>query len=135
MLEMLVVVTLTGVLAGIAYPSFVTHLLRARRADALLAVTAAQMAQERWRSNHAAYGSAGDLGIAALSANRHYSIEVLAPSPFGYSISAVANGSQRRDAGCSHLQLIVRGADAALASGSGPSLANAEGPNRLCWGR
>ena len=57
LIEMLLAISVAGLLSGIAYPSFQGVLHQVRRADAYVALLQAQAAQERWRANHREYGA------------------------------------------------------------------------------
>jgi len=59
LIETLVTVGIAAVVSGFAYPSLEGQVLRARRADALVALVAllhAQLAQEQFRASNASYG-------------------------------------------------------------------------------
>ena len=132
-LELLVAVSISAVLSGVAYPSFKDQIAKAHRADAYAALTNAQMAQERWRANQTAYGSLGDLGIAAVSSAGHYTLQIAANTATGYEILATARGAQAQDTQCRNLRLTVAGANFDYASGPDASTANAAPINRRCW--
>ncbi len=132
-IELLVAMSIAAVLSSVAYPSFRDQIARAHRADAIAALTNAQMAQERWRANRASYGSLGEIGVAAVSSAGHYTLQVAANSATGYEILATARGAQDRDAQCRNLRLAMAGANFEYASGPDPSVANAAALNRRCW--
>jgi type IV pilus assembly protein PilE len=134
LIEVLVVVAIAAVLAGIAYPSFHAQLLKARRIDALAALMQAQLAQERWRAHSAHYGSQAQIGMPATSSAGHYALQVTVHTSDSYALSATATGGQGRDAACRHLQLRASGADLVYASGPDATAANAAAANRQCWG-
>jgi type IV pilus assembly protein PilE len=133
LVETLVALGIAGVLASIAYPSFAGHVQRARRTDALVALMALQMAQERLYSNSMSYGSLAQAGIAAVSPSGHYRLEVVSNGSAGYEATATATGAQAGDANCRVLKLTVQGANAQQASGPDGSTANASATNRRCW--
>jgi type IV pilus assembly protein PilE len=133
LIELMCVLAVAAILAGIAYPSCQQALHRVRRADALTALMQLQSAQERYRANHVAYGDLPSLRAAATSPAGHYQLAVAAHDETGYELHARAAGSQRTDADCRHLRLRVAGANVAYASGSDDRFANAEAANRRCW--
>lgn len=134
LLELLLVVAIVAILASVAYPLFTAQIGKARRADALVALMAAQMAQERWRANQASYGSSlADIGAADVSDAGHYTLRITASSATGYEILATARGVQRQDAACRNLRLQVVGANFVYASGTDASVANSAAINRSCW--
>lgn len=134
LIETLAAVSIAGVLASIAYPSFEAPIQKARRTDALVALMQLQMAEERWHSNHRRYATLDELGAAATSANRHYTLQVVSSDEDGFALQAVATGSQARDQACRYLTLSVAGANVVQASGPTTQAANPADANRRCWG-
>ncbi len=132
-LELLLATAITAILASVAYPTFADQLARARRVDAVIALSAAQQAEERWRANRTTYGSLADIGISATSSAGHYVLQVVGASATGYQILASAQGAQSRDATCRHLRVGVVGANLDYASGPDATVANAGPANRRCW--
>jgi type IV pilus assembly protein PilE len=132
-IELLVALSITGVLSGIAYPSFSAQIDKSRRADAFAAVTATQMAEEQWRANQPSYGSLAQIGAAALSPGGRYGVQVGGPGAHAYAIVVTAQGLQARDADCRVLRLDVSGGNETRRSGPDASVANAPALNRRCW--
>jgi type IV pilus assembly protein PilE len=117
---------MAGVLAALVMPSWLGSLAKARRADAVGALTRVQLAQEQYRSHHGLY--AGELGAlrgasAPRSAEGFYEISLLEVGPEGYRATARArsDGPQARDAECRELQIVVNGSMTEYA------------PSRRCW--
>ena len=133
LIELMAVIALTGVLTGLALPSFEAQLQRARRSDALVSMLQLQGAQERWRSNGARYGSLLDIGAASVSQGGHYTLQVVSADEDGYEMRATANGLQARDAGCRNLALRMVGANPIYASGPDAAVANSASLNARCW--
>lgn len=114
LIELMITVAVIGILAAIAYPSYQDSLRKSRRSDAINALGAAQLAQEKWRANKTTYGALADIGISATSSERYYAISVAgsvntttcagsgSPSGSAYAIlaTAVAGTSQANDTGC-----------------------------------
>lgn len=132
-LELLIVLAVVGILSSIAYPTFAAQLARARRSDALVALMAAQMAEERWRANRPSYANLADIGVAGVSSAGHYTLQVTGVSASGYQILASARGSQRRDGACRNLRLGAAGANLVYASGPDENVGNPAALNRQCW--
>ena len=84
--EMLIAMAIAAILLAVALPAYQDSVRRGRRADAVAALSAAQLSQERFRANVASYaGSLSDLqGVSATSPDGHYSIAVTAAA-HGYS--------------------------------------------------
>ena len=133
LIEMLAVLSMTGVLTSVALPTFEGQLQRARRSDVLVTMMQVQAAQERWRSNGARYGSLADIGAPALSAAGHYLLQVRSADEDGYDVLAVATGTQARDANCRNMAVRVTGANLAYASGPDATVSNPAGLNGKCW--
>ena len=135
LIETMVTVGIAGVLSSIAYPSLEGQVMRARRSDALVALMQAQLAQERFRANHASYGSLVDAGVRPTSPAGHYQVEVVASDATGFDLLASAVARQARDAKCRHLRLTLVDATLVYASGADATTANDAAANRACWSR
>ncbi|CAN5670361.1 N/A [soil metagenome] len=133
MIETMAALAVTAILSGIALPSFQAQVHKARRADVLVSMMQVQMAQERWRSNNASYGTLADIGAARASGGGHYTIRLASSTSQGYEVTATAVGAQAGDAACRHMKLVATGANVSYASGPDASMANAAGANRVCW--
>jgi type IV pilus assembly protein PilE len=135
LIETMITVAVAGVLSSIAYPNLEGHVLRARRTDALVALMQAQLAEERYRTNNASYGSLAEAGLRSTSPAGHYTLQVASNGADGYALLASANGGQARDASCRHLRLTLADASLTYASGADATTANAADVNRKCWNR
>ncbi|MGK2898289.1 MAG: type IV pilin protein [Burkholderiaceae bacterium] len=133
LIELMVTVSIAGVLSSVALPSFEGQLQKARRTDVLLATVQAQAAQERYRSNATSYGSLAEIGVPARSAAGHYTLQVTAHGADGYELLATATGPQARDAACRHMKLTATGLNLVHASGPDAAVANPADVNRRCW--
>lgn len=134
LIELLVVMAISALLAILALPNFEAQLQRARRTDLLVMAVQVQAAQERYRSHAPTYGSLAEIGIAEISSSGHYRLQIPAHDARGFELLALAVGPQARDRTCRYMQL--RWGDLTLmhASGPDPSLANPEPANKRCWG-
>jgi len=148
LIELMIVVAVVGLLAAVAYPSFVDSIRKSRRSDAVASLNALQLAQERWRSNQPAYadndqlslGVAADppgLGITSATANGYYNLAIDASSPTGYTATASPpeGGSQTADGNCARLRVRVAGGN--IFYGSAPATGDSfnEGSSNRCWAR
>ncbi len=59
LVELLVVVLIVGILAGVAVPVYTQYMLRARRADAKTVLEQVRAAQEMWRAEKGCYARDG----------------------------------------------------------------------------
>ena len=133
LIELMMVVAVLGVLSGIAYPSFMGQVQKVRRADAMLSMLQVQVAQERWRANNLGYGTLAEIGVGAISAAGHYTLQIADQSAQGYEVLASALGSQAHDTNCRKLRLRVEGGNLIQASGTDATTNNAQQQNRQCW--
>ena len=133
LIELMVTVSIAGILSSIALPSFERQLQKARRTDVLLATMQVQAAQERFRSNAASYGSLAEIGMPASSTAGHYTLQIGAYSTDGYEVRAAATGAQTRDVACRHMRLTATGMNLTYASGPDASVGNPAAANRKCW--
>jgi type IV pilus assembly protein PilE len=134
LLEILTVLGIASVLSSLAWPSFQSSLQKARRADALVAMTQLQIAQERRYANRRSYGTLAELRLPERSSAGHYRLEVLSADEAGYTFVARATGAQAGDAECRQLMLTIAGGVTTRASGPDDQVANDPAANRRCWG-
>jgi type IV pilus assembly protein PilE len=133
LIELMITVSIAGVLSTIALPSFEGVLHKARRSDALIAAAQVQLAQEAYRGNAASYGTLAEIRLPARSTAGHYTLQLATPSAVGYELMLTATGGQQRDAACRHMKLTSTGMNASYASGPDTAVANAAAANRRCW--
>lgn len=133
LIEMLCAVSVAGFLSSVAYPAFKSVLHKTRRSDALVAMMQVQVAQERYRASSVGYGSLAEIGAAAQSPSRYYTIAIEAASESGYELRATASGNQAGDTPCHVLTLRVDGANLTQSSSSGAGVDNPTEENRKCW--
>jgi type IV pilus assembly protein PilE len=106
LMELMIAVVIVGILAAMAYPSMISFIQRGRRADAIAVLTSVVQAQERFRSNGAAYASTFDtLGLStSVSDSKYYDFSLVSISEpafvTGYQVTATpkTGSSQAGDA-------------------------------------
>lgn len=111
----MIVVAIVGILAAVAYPSYMSQVRKSRRSDAIQSLAAIQQAQERYRSNNPTYAAnLTTLTINSASSGGYYTLAVpksgaSAPTCSTYTASAVAvsGKSQASDTGCSTMSITV----------------------------
>lgn len=141
MVEVLIVLTIVGVLAGMAWPSFVEQVRKGRRGEAVLELHRASLALERWRATRATFtanvGSPDGLALADVGAASSYVVasgryRITVEVPDGmeathYRIVATATGDMAGDAACQSMGLSV-------SHGVVLTTATPSGHARRCWG-
>src|SRR5206468_2770836 len=99
LIELLIAALIVGIIAGIAFPSFMDSLRKSRRADGIEALRSLQLAQERWRANNSTYGTLANLTISSMTQDGWYTLAISNPTATGYTATATAgsNSSQSSD--------------------------------------
>ncbi|WP_284617119.1 type IV pilin protein [Aquabacterium humicola] len=125
LVETLVAVAVTGVLASVALPSYRGAQLRGQRVDATSSLQELQREQETYRERHGGYADKLEQlpGFAAgRSLQGRYRL-VLQGSADGlaYTATAIADGAQAADTDCSEVTLRIDGA------------LSFQGPDARCW--
>jgi type IV pilus assembly protein PilE len=133
LIEILVTLSMAGVLSSVALPTFQGHLQKARRADVLVSMMQVQLAQSRWRANGSNYGTLAQIGVSSVSMGGHYSLTLGSEADDRYEVLASATGAQAGDRACRHMQLRVVGANVVQASGPDATVTNPAAVNRKCW--
>jgi type IV pilus assembly protein PilE len=113
LVEVSVVSAIVGLLAVAGWPSLSDYLTRARRADAVAALTKVQIAQEAFHAHHGLYaGQLSSLVGAAASASPQglYAIVLRSDGPARYEALATAraDGPMGGDVACAVMQLRVQ---------------------------
>ena len=104
LIELMIVVTVIGILAAIAYPSYQDYIRRARSIEAQSVMMDIQLMQEKYRINHVSYGGLADLGTFPSD---YYTFAISGNTVSAYTITATAKSgtSQASDSGCTSLTL------------------------------
>lgn len=105
----MIVVAVVGILAAIAYPSYQESVRKAKRSDAKEALLKIQLAEEKYRVNHATYtNNLATLGLPSTSAEGYYNLAITGADAAGFTATAtLATGS---DPACAIMTLTVGGA-------------------------
>ena len=140
LIELLIVLVIVGILAGVAWPSFREAVQRSRRADAMSALTEIMQAQERWRSNRPEYRASLTLpdtepAWRAVSRDGHYAISLTDVTASTYTAVAtvVSTSPQASDTRCQVMRVVVTGGNINYTSGASSDATNAQ-PDP-CWMR
>ena len=131
LVELLTVVVVIAILAGIAIPSYRAYLLRANRSDAKASLLQLQAAQEKFYLSNSAYTDnvKGDppagLGMTDVTQHGYYQLKVVSDGQ-SYTATAapIAGAGQGDDKACGSFSLTDTGVRTVSASA-----ANTE----ICW--
>ncbi|SCK18864.1 type IV pilin protein [Vogesella sp. LIG4] len=107
LIELVVVMVVAAILATIAIPAYSQYIQKSRRIDAKNALTAVQLAQEKYRGNNTAYSSSqASLGLTSSSPQGYYTISITTATSSTYAALAVINASsaQAKDS-CNNLTI------------------------------
>lgn len=133
--ELMVAVLIAALLAAVAYPSYRDQVRKGRRSDAIAALGALQLAQERYRNTSVRYAdSVALLGMAAASEGGHYALSIQNASATSYTVlaTAKASSSQAEDTNCVRMAIAFSAGLTQYQAG-GASGELAADTTRRCW--
>ena len=102
LIELMVVIIITGVLATLIFPSFEKQILVSRRGDGITHLLRLKIQQEAFRIENISYAKTEQLN---LTASKYYTFAVTNVSATTYTITAKAIGSQMSDKACLTIQI------------------------------
>jgi type IV pilus assembly protein PilE len=112
LIELIIVVVIIGILAAIAFPSYMKSVRKGNRTDAYTVMTRVAGNLERFFAVNSTYGATlAELGLPiilgkAYSDNQHYVVTVVAgatgdlATSYKITATAVAGDTQANDTGC-----------------------------------
>lgn len=100
LLELMIVIAILAILAGIAYPSYQRYVLEANRTDIEGELLKLQLSQESYRVKNNSFATLAQLGGLT---SKHYTVTVSNVGVSTYTLQAVATGSQQADTNCTTL--------------------------------
>jgi len=131
LLELMIAVAIVGIIASIAYPSYMDYVTKARRADAQAALASFAGAMERFFTVNSTYVGTASGAVPAPpkssvfpseapldGGDKYYDLRIAAVSSSGFSITAVPKtGSAQAGDACGTLTLDHTGARGKTGSG------------------
>ncbi len=140
-IELIIVLAIVGILAGLSVPAYRAHVLRANRGEARAALLGLATAEEKFYLQCNEYTSAlnaaaatacspGSLRFPAASERGYYTLAVTSADASGWTATAtaVATLPQYSDTRCRKFQLNSTGAKTARNSGNSAN-------DSECWNR
>lgn len=102
LIEVMIAVLLIGILCAIAYPSYLSYILKSHRSDALATLTQDQIILERCYAQNFSYNQAcASLpAFPQVSAQGFYSINISNLGATSYTLTATPIGNQTKDTTC-----------------------------------
>ena len=137
LMELMVVVAIIGIIAAVAYPSYIKSAYKGRRAEGKAALNLAAQTLERCYANYGLYNSGNCAEVATLTSGtlsqpeKYYTISFKTPSTditgtsYLVTATAVSTGPQAKDTGCTTFTMNSTGQQ-----GSGSSTTTDAGS---CW--
>ena len=110
LIELMIAVAIIGILASIAYPTYLNYITEARRAEAKAIMLDIQISQERYRSYQSTYAAnlsaLSSEGLSAKSSNDYYTFSTVSSATLGYTVLGTPkNGQEVDDSACNPLYL------------------------------
>lgn len=102
LIELMMVLLLLSILTILAYPSYVQHITKTRRMDAIVALSNIQIELEQCYAQNTSYQkNCPNIPSSSLrSPQGFYRITIATNSPHTYTLTAIPQGTQRNDHLC-----------------------------------
>ncbi|QYK00597.1 type IV pilin protein [Shewanella psychrotolerans] len=120
LIELMITVAIVGILASIAYPSYIDYITKSARSEGVAAVMRVANLQEQYYLDNRAYATdMAKLGLANPFVTEHGHYSVASAGTSSFTITATAQGSQAaRDSTCTTITMTSAGV---------------KGPSTECW--
>ena len=127
LVELMIVVTIIGLLAAVAIPGYSQYVRRAQRSEGMAALSAAAAAQEKYYlSNNTYAASFADLKLADTTEHGYYTLLVKDADTAQFILYASAAGAQLEDEDCQ--LFVINSAGTRTSENAGGSDSTAD-----CW--
>lgn len=101
LIELIIVVSIIGILSAIALPVYHEQVLQSRRSEARSAIEEIRNLQYEHFQNYKRYGSLSDINYSAQTENGYYDLSATPTgSGLDFSATATASSSQTKDTNC-----------------------------------
>ena len=121
LIELMITLTIIGILSAISLPTYLQHIIHARRLQAETALLTLASALEKYYSIHQTYDGAtlANLKISELIANNQYQLHISDTTTTDFSIKATPLGNQaEKDSQCGTLVINADGTQKITGTGS-----------------
>ncbi len=121
LIELMIVVTIVGILAALAFPAYTDHMISTRRSDGQSALMNMAALMEHYFTENNTYVGATPtvLGITTASQQGYYTLSVTSATATAFTLTATPAGAQTADTTCGALTI---------------TNTNVKGPNPgTCW--
>ena len=88
LIELMIVVAILGILAGIAYPSYTQHVKKAKRADAMESLLVLEKRMVEYLDINDTYVGAADTLSGTMSTDGLYTLTITGETAFAYTLTA-----------------------------------------------
>ena len=109
LIELLMGLTIIGLLASVALPTFSRYSLKSHRLEAITFMASVQLAQDKYRSYHSGYAASfAALGLpepGTDSSHYRFTLSQTEGAVESYTLTATAQGSQAQDEDCRSISL------------------------------
>jgi type IV pilus assembly protein PilE len=96
LLELMIVVVVIAVLAGLALSGYQKQIRKSRRAEAKEVISDLTLKEEKYRSNNTTFAATAASVGGAMTSN-YYTITLSGASASGYTVTATPTGDQAKD--------------------------------------
>lgn len=117
LIELMIVLAIIALLTYMALPNYQSYVMKSRRSGAISALLSIQLAEEKYRTTNANYGTLAAIwGGVTTTEGGYYALTITNLSATSYTVTATpqALGGQNNDAergtGCNPMVLTVNGA-------------------------
>lgn len=112
LIELLIAIAVLAIIVTIATNSYLSHIRKSRRTEALTTLLSMQLAEEHWRTYNTTYGSLAQVwSNVQYTTNNYYQLSISGNTATGYTLTATAQGGQANDTesgtSCATLTLTV----------------------------